>query len=138
MGLILRDVGHKFNIADSTLRKWLEAGICGEVETLSKERIHGKETTVLEHEHLVKLDRFLHFRRLLILTDRNGKFDFNVCQDIQLAVETGNLQVGIDRLNDLMELLEDLLRSTKLHYQSLVAELNGDDSIDPLNDDLDE
>ncbi len=138
MGLILRDVGHEFNVADSTLRSWLEAGICGEEETLPKVRLHGKEMTVLEHEHLVKLDRFLHFRRLLILTDRSGKFDLKACQKLQLEVEAGNLQVGIDRLNDLMELLEDLLKSTKLHYQSLVAELNGDEPIDPLNDDLDE
>lgn len=138
MGSIVRDVGYEFNLADSTLRNWLNAGVCGQVETLPKARVHGKEITVLEHEHLVKLDRFLHFRRLLIMTDRSGKFDFDACLELQLKVESGNLQVGIDKLNDLMELLEDLLKSTKLHYQALVANLNGDDSIDPLNDDLDE
>lgn len=138
MGSILRDVEHEFNVANSTLRKWLDAGICGECEALPKTRIHGKETTILEHEHLVKLDRFLHFRRLLILTDRSGKFDFDAGLILQLEVESGNLQLGIDRLSELLELLEDLLNSTKLHYQSLVAELNGDDPIDPFNDDLDE
>jgi|SanBayMetagenome_1026888.scaffolds.fasta_scaffold41894_1 hypothetical protein len=138
MGLILRDVGHEFNLADSTLRKWLDAGVCGEVETLPKVRLHKKETTVLEHEHLVKLDRFLLFRKLLILSDRSGKFDFDACLELQLKVEAGNLQVGIDKLNDLMDILEDLQKSTKLHYQALIAELNGEEPIDPLNDDLDE
>lgn len=138
MRLIIRDVGYKFNLADSTLRKWLDAGVCGELEALPKVYVHGKETTGLDHEHLVKLDRFLHFRKLLILSDRSGKFDFDACLKLQLKIEAGNLQVGIDNLNDFMELLEDLLKSTTLHYQALVADLNSDDPIDPLNDDLDE
>jgi hypothetical protein len=138
MTLILRDIAARYNVADSTLRKWIEEGVLGDAKALPSKVLHGKKTQVLEHENEIKLDRFLRLRQFFVLNDRRCKLDYDACLAVQRGIECGDLQVGIDTLSQAIDLLEEILESTKLHYQSLCAEKNGEDPIDPLTDVLDE
>lgn len=138
MSSIIRDVAHEIGVAPETLRLWLTAGICCEYDSLPQKRIHGRLTKVIDHDQRVKLERFLLFRKFFVLNDRGLKFDTNACLEIQLDIESGNYQVGIDAFDEFLNLLDDLSREAKLHYQALVALHNGDEPIDPLTDDLDE
>lgn len=134
-GLTFREICAKYNIGDSTLRGWIEEGVCGSGQIPTR-RIRGKETKVLMPEQLEKLERFLLYRSWFSLQSYGGQIDIDQVLVLHVAVEEGDLKRGISKLNELKEILDDALEVTKLQLQILHAKLHGDEEIDPNDVDL--
>lgn len=137
-GIIFREVCSQYDLGESTLRNWIDAGVCGDSNNILTRKINGKQTKVLFREHIEKLERFLLLRWYLILFKPTAKLDFDKLINLHLDIENGQLQIGIDCLNELEEILNNIRDKTQRHNQSLFAKLHGDPEIDPLEDDFDE
>jgi hypothetical protein len=137
-GIIFREVSSQYNLGDSTLRNWIDAGVCGDSNNMPTRKINGKLTKIFLKEHIEKLERFLLLRWYLILSKPTARFDLDELIKLHLNIENGQLQIGIDCLNELEEILNNLRDKTQRHNQSLFAKLHGDPEIDPLEDDFDE
>lgn len=113
--LSIRETSRRYNIGDSTIRDWMEAGVFGNESETGVRR--GKEVIVFTSEQLERLETFLLLRKWF-----GGELQvIDVVTILEDLENPENVESATETLRDLEKELENALEWVREKMENLQA-----------------
>lgn len=115
--MTLREVSKKYDLPDSTLRDWIEAGVFGKPGYLPTQVYKGRSTRVCGPKEIERLERFLLLRKWF-----GGELQIiEIVTILEDMDNPDNAESAIEVLRHLEQRLEGALHWVRERIQSLYA-----------------